>query len=384
MRVLFLSGSNSRNAGGVFVTALETGKKLISDYKLDINYLMHDDEYSIEDSKQYPAGTLNSYKIIGPKKLGLSLNLKQKLYSLSPSIIHTQSLWMYLSYQAKSYKKKNKIPVIVSPHGMLDPYQLNTSPQKKRIILALYERENLRNASAIHALNDIEYKAIRELGYKTPVAIIPNGVNLPNLKHIPMQPDWKEDGKKTLLFLSRIDPKKNIHTLINAWKKSNYSISNWQLVIAGDLKDNEYCQSLLNDSKGCDSIKFVGGQFGDNKAAAFYYSDAFILPSFSEGLPMAVLEAWSYKKYTLITDGCNLPEAFQVNASRRIEVDQDNLVNSLNTLFNTPQSEIDTVSYNGYNLVVSNYTWDSVVHKMSLLYKWVLGQSPKPDFVHLN
>ncbi|WP_084757736.1 glycosyltransferase [Spirosoma luteum] len=383
MEVLIVSGSNSRNSGGVFVTIVETGKNLLSNHNIELKYLMYNDEYTIKDSGSYPKNTLFSYEIIGPKKFGFSLDIFLKISMIRPQIIHTQSLWMFLSYAALRYSRIHKIPTIVSPHGMLDLYQLKTSFWKKRIILQLYEKNNLNNASCIHALNEAEYRSIRSLGIKKPIAIIPNGVDIPNLCNVKETPSWKNVNKKTLLFLSRIDPKKNIHSLISAWLKSDYLNHDWELVIAGDLKDVSYSK-LLKDLAGNNAtIKFIGGQYGNDKVNSFIHSDAFILPSFSEGLPMAVLEAWSYKKYTLISDACNLNIGFEFDAAYRIETDEMSLISSLNELFITPHSKLIDVGLRAFDLVASKFTWKKVSDDMLLLYKWVSGKCSKPDFVRL-
>ena len=71
--------------------------------------------------------------------------------------------------------------------------------------------------------------------------------------------------------------------------------------------------------RSCDaSVVFLGPQFGAEKSECYRACDAFILPSLSEGLPMTVLEAWSYAKPVLMTAECNLPEGFAAGAAVRI------------------------------------------------------------------
>ena len=65
-------------------------------------------------------------------------------------------------------------------------------------------------------------------------------------------------------------------------------------------------------------MHFPGPQFGTAKAAAYRRADAFVLPSLSEGLPMAILEAWAHEKPVLMTDACNLPEGFAARAAIRL------------------------------------------------------------------
>lgn len=384
MKILFLSGSNSRNAGGVFVTALETGKKLIKNHNLLINYLMYDDEYSTSDSQMYPRETLKTYSRIGSSNFGFSFNLYKQIEKIKPDLIHTQTLWLFLSHIVTKYYFKSKTPFIISPHGMLDNYQLKTSQLKKKIALLLFQDRNLKMASCIHALNALEYEAIRKLGYKNPIAIIPNGVNLPDQNYIPKVPKWKSNDRKTLLFLSRIDAKKNIHSLLKAWLTSNYRKHSWDLVIAGDLKNKSYVEELITISGTADSIKFVGGQFNEEKDSAFYHCDAFILPSFSEGLPMAILEAWSFKKFSIFTEECNLPIAFEQNVALKISTDVESIKTGLNSLFDMSEQERINKGELSYRLVANQFTWDNVAERFDILYRWVIAGGPKPNFVILD
>ena len=110
--------------------------------------------------------------------------------------------------------------------------------------------------------------------------------------------------------------------LLRAWKAAGPT--SWCLVIAG-WEQNHYertlrelagelglCGSSTPDQgAGNGSVYFIGPQFGKKKAGWLRRCDAFVLPSLSEGLPMAVLEAWSFGKPVLLTDGCNFPKALR-------------------------------------------------------------------------
>jgi poly(glycerol-phosphate) alpha-glucosyltransferase len=330
MKLLILGGSNSRNSGGVFDTARLMGQRLHDQNNIDVEYLMFDDEYSEEDKRKYGSLPVHSYTVKGPRKWGYSTDIYPQIKKIRPDIIHTQSLWMYLSRVNQKYHRQTGTPYIVSPHGMLDRWQLNQSfwkNLKKNIVLGLYERKHLEEATCFHALCREEHDAIRALGFKNPIAIIPNGIELPGA--------YNEAGKsksanarKKLLFLGRIHQKKGLDNLLEAWALSNPAHHNWELVIAGETKDENYMQSLRNKAnhlKVTKTVLFAGGQFGAAKDACLRNSDAFILPSFSEGLPMSVLEAWSYRLPVLITPFCNLSEGYRHLAAIRIETDPESI-----------------------------------------------------------
>jgi poly(glycerol-phosphate) alpha-glucosyltransferase len=135
---------------------------------------------------------------------------------------------------------------------------------------------------------------------------------------------------------------------------------------------------------GQSSIVFMGPQFGEEKAACYRDCDAFILPSFSEGLPMVVLEAWAYAKPVLMTPECNLPEGYAAGAALRIETNPQTLAASLDDLFRTPHSALRALGEKGRELVVTRFTWPRIAAEMKAVYDWVLGGGPKPACVITN
>jgi glycosyltransferase involved in cell wall biosynthesis len=393
MKVLILGGSNSRNSGGVFDTARMMGQRLHENNRLEVEYLMYDDEYSEEDKKYYNPLPVHSYTVKGSRKVGFSPNIFQKIEAINPDIVHTQSLWMYLSYANKKYNRKTGTPYIVSPHGMLDRWQLKQSfwkDLKKNIVLRLYEQKHLEHANCIHALCQEEHDAIRAMGLKNPIAIIPNGMELPVNGHHSANEEKtgiKDNNQpRKLLFLARIHQKKGLDNLLKAWSLLKPKKHNWQLVIAGETKDTDYMEQLLNQRKSLqieNTASFIGGQFGPAKQAVLKDADAYILPSFSEGLPMSVLEAWSYQLPALTTPYCNLPEGYTKGAAIKIGTTPESIAEGINQLLSLPENERKLMGNNGYELVKNRFSWTRVANEMNELYNWVLGRADKPEFVYV-
>jgi poly(glycerol-phosphate) alpha-glucosyltransferase len=121
-------------------------------------------------------------------------------------IIHLHSLWQYPSILLNQLNKGRKFKKIISPHGMLDPWALNNNKTQKAISLYLYEKKNLNTADCIHALCEQEYRDIKKIAPNVPVAIIPNGVYLPDI----ISEQKESNSIKQILFLGRIHPKKGI------------------------------------------------------------------------------------------------------------------------------------------------------------------------------
>jgi poly(glycerol-phosphate) alpha-glucosyltransferase len=283
---------------------------------------------------------------------------------------------------------------------MLDPWALKNSRWKKLIAYSLFEREHLRGARCFRALCASEAQSIRRLQLKNDIAVIPNGIDLP-MDSAPSAPPWKEfvePGKKVLLFLSRIHPKKGLVNLLKAWAK-NRKPEEWVLAIAGwdqgghELELKQLATELklawmdIRERKKNSNLKipcsvlFLGPQFNAAKSACYHHCDAFVLPSFSEGLPMVVLEAWANSKPVIMTPECNLPEGFLAGAALKAEATEASLVASLDELQRMTDAERTAMGIHARDLVVQKFTWSKVGNQLQTVQEWILGGGTKPDCV---
>ena len=345
MKIALLTTTNSRKAGGLFYSVRNLGLSLYHK-GLDLKLFSFDDLFSEKDLYVYQDLPMVKYHhsdnpILRP--FAYSKNLIQLLKDCSPDIIHSQGIWMYSSYAMYHYKKNHIVKTIITPRGMLDPWAVKNSRWKKKIVGHLYEYDNLRSADCVHALCKSEYESIRKFGLKNPVAIIPNGFNIPN------NPVYDRDHeKKVLLYIGRIHPKKGIKELISAIaivKKTNQELlSNWDIRIAG-WDQNGHVQELIKLTKELgleDNIQFIGPVYENAKERELCRANAFVLTSFSEGLPMSVLEAWAYKLPVLMTDFCNIPEGFDNGAAIRVDTKPESIAYGLVQLFSLKISELCT------------------------------------------
>lgn len=366
---------------------------------------------------------------------GYSRELRRKVFSNTrkDSIVHNHGLWMYPGVVARKAAAAAGAPLVISAHGMLDAWALRNSALKKRVAGWLFENRNLRQAACLHALCEAEAKSYRDYGLRNPICIIPNGIDLPagvpgagcrvsgsgkHKKAESRNQPWAgcvEPGRKVLLHLGRIHPKKGLINLIRAWAEvQEKQKSEWVLAIAGwdqgghedELKrlatelgiqwadageesrkqktesKNEFQLSAFKNvlQTPC-SMLFLGPQFNEAKTACYDNCDAFILPSFSEGLPMVILEAWAYGKPVLMTPQCNLPEGFAAGAAIRIEPNAESMAQGLHTLFQSSSSDLQSTGSRGRALVAARFNWARCAREMVEVYRWLLGSGAKPECV---
>jgi poly(glycerol-phosphate) alpha-glucosyltransferase len=275
---------------------------------------------------------------------------------------------------------------------MLDPWALKNSFVKKKVATVLYEARSLSGAGCIQVNSDTELLAARSFGLKNPICIIPNGVALPDLEETyAFSPQHqlevlKNRGHSILLYLGRLHPKKGLPQLVAALHRMHGDCGQWVLVIAGwdQVEHTKDLRQLAGSLDLNDRVIFLGPQYGVAKDLCFRCADAFILPSYSEGLPMAVLEAWSYAKPVLMTPACNLPAGYAVGAAIRIEPEAGSIEQGLRQLFEMPVVERKEMGRKGRALVVESFSWHSAAAQLRTVYAWLLGCGSPPACVVLN
>lgn len=377
----------SRRAGGLFsaVSSLST-ELAYSGYDLRV-FASADSDIEV-DRAAWGTATLSLRSTLGPAAFAYQPGLNRDLTEARLDVAHLHGLWTYASVAALASGRRQ--PKVISPHGMLDSWALQNSLLKKRVAEALFEKRNIIGAAALHALCGKEHWAIRAYGYRGPVATIPNGVFIKESSVVPAGPAWLNDipsGAKVLLFLGRIHPKKGLGQLLQAmalWSGAEADL--WHLVVAGwDQAGTAATLAAQADALGlAQRVHFVGPQFGDQKEATLAAADAFVLPSLSEGLPMAVLEAWAARLPVLMTEACNLPEGFRSGAAIRLAPDPSSMAEGLRELGSLSQQALAVLAANGRSLVEAQFSWDHVARKIGQFYEWVLGGGTPPDFVEVD
>jgi poly(glycerol-phosphate) alpha-glucosyltransferase len=129
------------------------------------------------------------------------------------------------------------------------------------------------------------------------------------------------------------------------------------------------------------SVIFLGPQFNEAKAACYHHCDAFVLPSFSEGLPMVVLEAWAYSKPVIMTEECNLPEGFLADAALKMETTETGMATTINELRRMTAADRTAMGSRAHDLVVERFTWSHVGQQLQAVQQWILGGGEKPDCI---
>ena len=266
-------------------------------------------------------------------------------------------------------------PYVVTPHGMLEAWIRNRSPNLKRIISSLYQNSFLRRTALFHLLTEKERVDVAEFSSRHGVRIVANCVE--PFVAPPGRPGWWSDAfeqRDVYLFLGRIHEKKGCMELCAAWDElcagDPAFRDRFVLVFCGwvdGLHGFEDRVARLQTRHG--NALFAGPQYGEDKQRSFAASTFFILPSKSEGLPMSVLEAWSAEKPALMTPECNLPVGFQAGAAIEIGTDEKAIREGLRTASRLDAAHRAEMGRAARTLVNERYSVPAVGSGMMALYR---------------
>ena len=295
-------------------------------------------------------------------------------------LIHITSVFLAASKLGSKYAMREKKPYIISPRGSLmkEPVGIK-SPIKKQLYLSLIEKKNLKNADAIHFTVGQEEKEYKEqnLPLKRSI-IIPNGMDIENKDRSMSTNLFREkynipNDKKIILFLSRIDWKKGLDTLIPAFARIVGQRDDVVLVIAGN--DDGYqkkAERMIEKRKIKERVVLTGFIKGDEKYAALRESDVFTLPSYSENFGMSVVEAMAEELPVVITKGVGIwNEVQNAGAGKIIEKDEKQLAEALIQVLDN-KKEARIMGKRGKDLVDNAFNMEAIADKWIDAYKGLI------------
>jgi glycosyltransferase involved in cell wall biosynthesis len=306
--------------------------------------------------------------------------LRMHCKDTDPCIIHDHGLWLASNHVAAVTARKLDVPLIVSPRGMLEPWAFRHRAWKKQLAWLLYQRRDLRAAMVLHATADQEAGNLRRRGLRMPIAVIPNGVPLPDL------PRTKSAVNRTriALFLSRINPKKGLLVLVEAWRQ--VQPPGWQVVIAGPDEGGHRgeVEEAIGQAGLTNVFRFVGLVDGGDKTKLYRGSDLFILPTFSENFGVVVAEALAHEVPVITTKGAPWEGLLTHRCGWWVDIGVEPLVAALREATNLPQETLRDMGQRGRAYVEQNFGWPGIAQQMLSVYQWMLGRGPKPDCLYLD
>lgn len=295
-------------------------------------------------------------------------------------VLHNFGTWTYFNHRVSVKARHAKIPQVFCPMGMLEPWSLAQKRLKKRLGWMLYQRHDIECSAAVHATARSEAENLRALGIKAPIALIPHGIDLPSDRPV-RQTLEKDSSEKTILFLSRIHPKKGLVELVQACAR--LKTRNWKVIIAGP--DQDGYQSVIEKAVSCAQLhgkfNFVGPVYGEQKSALFAQADIFVLPTHSENFGLVIPEALAHGVPVITTTGAPWAELDEVGCGWWIPTGAAALESTLSEAISMPNATLAEMGARGQAMVEERYAWPAIIRKHIALYEWIIGNGQRPDFI---
>lgn len=368
------SGGPARSVTHLIETILDNDK----DIKISLNTLESNNPIIKSFDSINGALYFNQFGFLEYSK-SLNINLLES----NSNLFHGHGLWQLPVNQMAKIARKLKKPYIITPRGMLEPWSLTQGKLKKQLALNLFQFNDLKYATCIHATAPMEVDSIRDLGFKNPVAMIPNGINI---SEFPVKLPVKTDKPKKILFLSRIHVKKGIENLIDAWKLIDEKlIRNWKIEIVGN-GDEVYIQSLKNiivSENLNDQITIKKPVFGLEKIKLFREASLFVLPTFSENFGIVIAESLASYTPVITTKGAPWEDLKTNKCGWWIDIGVEPLKKALEQAIGSNDKILIKMGVNGRKLIEDKYSMQSVAEQMLQLYQWILTKDNKPNFVDI-
>jgi len=293
-----------------------------------------------------------------------------------PDILHDNGIWLRHNHRFAVFAEKHGIPRIVSTRGMLEPWAISHKGLKKRIAWRLYQRHDLKQALCHIATGEAEARSLQDLGLGVPIAIVPNGVDVPEERPFSIasesERECRNGRKRTALFLGRIYPIKGLPMLIEAWARVRPD--GWHLRIAGpDEADHQKLVERAVSAAGLGEIvSFTGPIEPQMRTSAFRDAELFVLPTHSESFGMVVAEALAHSLPVLTTKAAPWSILRERGCGWSVDASVDGIADGLRQATRLDSDTLRSMGAKGRALVSAKFSWKHVADLMLLTYDAIL------------
>ena len=224
-------------------------------------------------------------------------------------LVHIHAVFTCASTVAAWSCRARGVPYIVRPLGILNQWGLQRRRVVKKLSFWAIERAMLRHAAVVHYTSEQERIEAEIAGVRIGGAIIANPVDFDPADRSRYAGGFRArypelNGRRLIVFLSRIAPKKGLDLLIPAFARVHEACSDAALVIAGE-GDPELVARLKETAREAgieDHVLWTGFLDRHDKASLLADAEMFVLPSYSENFGVAVVEALCFETPAIVSD----------------------------------------------------------------------------------
>ncbi|MCQ2379549.1 MAG: glycosyltransferase [Victivallaceae bacterium] len=291
-------------------------------------------------------------------------------------VCHVNGLWSLSGHSVCRLAGASGIPYVVSLRGMLYPQAYrNRSHWKKALAGRLYQFDDLRSATCVHATCEEEMAHFRNFGFVNPVAVIPNPIPVSDGKR-------RFPAKFTLGYLGRIHPMKGIDKLLYASAESGLDVP---LLIAGE-GDPTYVRFLrrMVERLHLKNVRFIG--YVEETAKERFFDDVSVVALCSdfESFGNSVAESLAHGVPVLVSSGSPWEAVAERGCGWRGGGTVEDIANVLAVASGLDRERLESMGEIGRELVRGYCSVELVSARLEKMYLWMTGAASRPDFVFVK
>ncbi|MHB2020123.1 MAG: glycosyltransferase [Candidatus Xenobia bacterium] len=303
-------------------------------------------------------------------------------------IVHVHGLFCFPSTIAGVCAVRQQVPFLVRPYGTVNRYGMEQRrPVVKKLSFRCIESRLLALAHAVHYTSEMERAEAEHLGVCTSALIIPpaveaaitaDGLEALHVRYPQLQ------GRLVVLFMSRLDAKKGLDLLLEAFAQARREVPELALVIAGDgpraLRDDLMRQ--VRHLRLEDDVLWTGFVRGDQKQQLLRDSAMYVLPSHSENFGVAVAEAMGAGLPVIVSDQTALcQEVLEVGAGLVTRCDSTALARCLVEMASSAPCR-RAMGEAGRRLVAQRFSTNAVTRRLLEAYQRLSQPGPPAGTKH--
>jgi glycosyltransferase involved in cell wall biosynthesis len=255
------------------------------------------------------------------------------------------------------------------------------SAWKKEPVWWLWQKDALKAAHCLHATAESEYDEIRQAGLNNPVAIIPNGIDIPDLPSA----NREDRNQKTILSLGRIHPKKGLDRLVRAWAMLEGRFPNWSLRLIGSAEVGHDLELVaLGKQLNLRRFNVQAAAYGDAKWQAYQSADLFVLPTLNENFGITVAEALACELPVISTKGAPWQGLEKEGCGWWIDHGVEPLAATLVEAMELDEAARANMGRRGKSWMGRDFGWPAIGEEMANVYRWLQHGGPVPASVRLT
>jgi glycosyltransferase involved in cell wall biosynthesis len=288
-------------------------------------------------------------------------------------VVHTQMPFVYPTQAAARLALAHHRPLFYSQRGLFDPSVLRFRSVKKSLYIRFVERPIMERATGLVALTPKEITTFRRLGLQTPVHLVPNGIDVERFRRVPAAGSLRRMGisesDKVILFLARIHQTKGVDLLVEAFLTIAHRHPDSVLVLAGHDEQGLLAglTARIASANLTNRVITPGLVTGEQKLDLLARADLFALPSLSEGLSIATLEALASGTPVILSRECNLPIVDEVGAGAVVSRTAEEFASALSRFLGDSALRA-RASERAYALACEEFSWRPILDRLEGIY----------------